>query len=387
MANSVICRAVPRDGANDSSRNGANIPLQGAGVCFWAHSVTDIEFSTAEPRGLAHPAASDPIAPWRQVGLLCLLQLVAWTVIPALVNRTPPTDTLESFLWGREWLVLSYKHPQLPSWVLQIVYHLTGSYVWSGFLASQIAVCLAFPFVYLLGRDMMGARAALAGLLLLPVTGYYSWGTRQFNHDVAQIPFWAALSWLLWRAERDNRLGQWIAFGLVAGASLYAKFTTGLILLFALAWMIAEPRARRRLATPGPWIALALSIVVAAPIFVTLVRDHFIQFAYAAVSDSWSVSHHGKFYYVGVQLALFVVFPFALWSSGLIGRRPSTLEGSSILLADARARRYLLWMGLGPAALLVLASPFVGVGEAWSKPMYSLVGLVVVAYLGRRLTR
>lgn len=323
----------------------------------------------------------------RMVVLLCLVQFVLWTVVPALLNRTPPTDTMESFLWGRQWLLLSYKHPQLPSWLLEITYHLTGSYVWTGFLLSQVAVCVTFVCVYGLGCEIMGDRAALAGLLLLPTTGFFNWGTRQWNHDIAQLPFWAAICWLLWRAARDNRLRDWLLLGLVAGAGLYAKFSTGLIILFGAAWLFVEPQARRRMASRGPWIAMALVTLFALPIFIDMARMKFIQLTYASTSNDWVLIHRGRLYYIGVQLALMIVFPFALRFSGLWKRGAEEPAGvGPILVEDRRARHYLLWMGLGPALLLMLCSPFTGVGEAWGKPMYNLVGLVAVAYLGARLS-
>lgn len=325
--------------------------------------------------------------PARLLSLLCLAQVAIWTVVPALVDRTPPNDSLEEFLWSREWMLLTYKHPQLPAWLTSITYHLTGSYIWGGYLLPQLAVCVTFALVYALGRDMMGPRAALAGVLLLPVTGFFSAGTRQFNHDIAQLPFWAGIAWLLWRAAREDKIGWWVLLGTVAGAGLYAKFSTGLLLLFGALWLFCEPTARRRMATPGPWIAMAIVIAFTIPLILGMERANFVQLTYVAGRDDWVLGHRGRLYYIGVQAALMLFFPVALWTSGLLSRGANEAAGASpALLEDRRARSYLLWMGLGPALLLCGASLFVGVGEAWGKPMYDLVGLVAVAYLGRRLT-
>lgn len=335
----------------------------------------------------AVPPRRFALAPGKVLSLLCVLQLLVWTIIPALVDRTPPTDWLEEVLWSREWMLLTYKHPQLPAWLTAIMHWLTGSYLWGGYLLPQIAVCLTFLLVYAFGREMMGRQAALAGVLLLPVTGFFSAGTRQFNHDIAQLPFWAAICWLLWRAAEQERIGRWVLFGVVGGISLYAKFSTGLILTFGLIWLVADPTARRRMASPGPWIAIALVLAFSVPIFVVMARMHFMQLTYAIGRDGWVLTHRGMLYYTGVQLTLLILLPIALWSAGLLRRRRKA-DGttSAVLLEDRRARLYLLWMGLGPALLLCIVSLFAGVGEAWGKPMYDLVGLVAIAYLGRRLT-
>lgn len=317
---------------------------------------------------------------WRLVAV----QVLAWTVVPALVNLTPPTDTVESYLWGREWRLLTYKHPQMPGWILDILHRLTGNYVWGHFFASQLMVALTFLAVYALGREMMGPRAALAGVFLLPVTGIFSWGTRQFNHDVAQMPFWAAIAWLLWVAARRDRMGWWVALGLVGGIGLYAKFQVALMLIFGLVWLLADPRARRRLAGPGPWVAMGLVLAFTVPIFVQMARDDYMQLSYAFGRTGQTLVQRGRFYFIGVQVALMILVPVALWSVGLIGRRAAPAAGQS-RLADPQARGFLLWMGLGPITLLLALSPFLGIAEAWSKPMYSLVGLVAMGFLGGRL--
>ncbi|MGX7873674.1 hypothetical protein ACVDG5_013725 [Mesorhizobium sp. ORM6] len=53
--------------------------------------------------------------PWYLLALLCLVQILCWTVVPSLVDPAPPADVVEGFMWGREWVLLTYKHPQLPA--------------------------------------------------------------------------------------------------------------------------------------------------------------------------------------------------------------------------------------------------------------------------------
>lgn len=334
----------------------------------------------AQPQGFERSATTWL---WR----LIIVQVLVWTLIPALVNITPQTDTLEGYLWGREWPFLTYKHPQLPAWLLQITHDLTGSYTWGHYFLSQAMIAATFLAVFALGRDMMGPRAALAGVLLLPTTGFFSWGTRQFNHDVVQMPFWAGFAWLLWKAARTDRLGWWVALGVMGGAGLYAKFQVALILIFGLIWLIANPTARRCFAGKGPWVAIAIVLAFSVPLFVAMAHDHFMQLAYAIGRSGESMQTRGRFYFIGVQIALMLIFPLALRSSRLIGGRAERIAGTgSLRLGDAQGRGYLLWMGLGPICLLMVISLFSGAAEAWSKPMYTLVGLIAIAFLGGRLT-
>jgi 4-amino-4-deoxy-L-arabinose transferase-like glycosyltransferase len=319
------------------------------------------------------------------LALLCALQIVLWTVMPALVDVAPPRDVVEGFMWGREWVLLTYKHPQLPGWLLEISHLLTGSFRWPQFTVSQLTVTATFVLVYLLARDMLGRSRALVAVLLLPSMYFFEWPTPQFNHDYAQMPFWAAVCWLLWRGVNRSGPGWWLALGLVAGVGMYAKFSTGLLLVFGGLWLLSDARGRARLATPWPWLGLAVFLGVVAPLAIELVRVDFLPMTYAATRDAWIMVNRARLYYIGVQLAGLAAFFAVLALAGLFQRpAPGTMVAAGAPL-DRRSLGYLLWMGVGPAVLVMIASLFTGVGEAWGTPMYNLFGIVAVALLGQRL--
>lgn len=324
--------------------------------------------------------------PWMVLAFLCLAQVACWTIMPALVDVGPPRDVVEGFMWGREWVLLTYKHPQLPCWLLEIGRLLTGSTRWPQYLISQLMISATFILVYRLARDIMGPPRALAAVLLMPTIYFFGWPTPQFNHDYAQMPFWAGICWLLWRSARDGRPGWWLALGLVSGVGLYAKFSTGLLLSFGAAWLLYDTRARSRLATPWPWFGLVVFLGLAAPLAVALYRFDFLPLTYAEHREAWVLAHRARLYYIGVQLAGLSAFFIVLVLSGLLPRpdrwQPTAPPNEA---PERRAVIYLLWMGLGPALLVMAASLFTGTGESWGATMYNLVGAIAVALLGGRL--
>src|SRR5262249_29623953 len=220
------------------------------------------------------------------VALLITGQIVAWTLAPALTHSSPPLDVVEGYMWGREWVLATYKHPALPSWALEASRILTGAIGWPAYLLSQLCVAATFLFVYLLGRNLMGPSRAAAGTLLLTGVAFYAWPTPEFNHNLAETPIWAALPWALWHAVNARSSLWWVLSGALAALGMYAKFSTALLLVVLAAWILADPQARARLRTPGPWLALLAFAILLAPMAVWLNANAFAPLHYAALRST-----------------------------------------------------------------------------------------------------
>src|SRR6266850_1682315 len=80
----------------------------------------------------AHPALL--------VAMLAAGQIVAWTLAPSLIHSAPPLDVVEGYLGGHEWVIGTYKHPALPSWVLEASRLMTGVVGWPAYLVAQLFV-------------------------------------------------------------------------------------------------------------------------------------------------------------------------------------------------------------------------------------------------------
>ena len=142
--------------------------------------------------------------PERGLLALVLAQIMFWTLAPALSHTAPPLDVVEMYAWGREWVVATFKHPNLPGLVLEPLRLLLGQAGWTAYLVSQIFIAATFSTVFALGRDIMDAPRALAGTLMLTGVYFFSWVTPEFNHNVAQMPLWALTMLFLWRATTNG---------------------------------------------------------------------------------------------------------------------------------------------------------------------------------------
>ncbi len=212
-----------------------------------ARFLTDLhEFPGPCPSACAPPA-------WA-LGLLAYV--AAWTVLPALLAPSMPFDVVEGIAWGHEWQWGYYKHPPLPAWLLYPAYVGLGKF--GPYLGGQLSIVLALVYVYRLARELLGPeRAGLAAALLYGVA-YYTWPTLSFNHNIAQIPVWAALAWHAHAAMQRNRTRDWVWLGVWAGLGLLTKYSSAVMLACLAAYLVLGPQ-RRLLRQRGPWLALVVA--------------------------------------------------------------------------------------------------------------------------------
>ncbi len=333
-----------------------------------------------------HLDLSDPTS---LVRMLVAGQVVLWTLAPALTHSAPPLDVVESIMWGREWVLATYKHPAMPSWVLQAFWQLTGSVGWPAYFASQLFIAATFVLVFLLGRDLMGPARAAAGTLLLTGVAYYAWPTVEFNHNVAETPLWAGLPFALWRAVERRSIVWWVLAGAFAAGGLYAKLSTGLLLATAAAWLVFDADARRSLATAGPYVGLAVFVVLVIPLDHWLLVHDFLPFKHAAHRMAQPGGRSVPAFLANVALNLagmLVILTYA----GLIGKRAKARSADQPAAGEApvgrRERHFLAIFTAGPLLLALLGATIAqsGLKTAWGSSMFNLAGLWAIAAISHR---
>jgi 4-amino-4-deoxy-L-arabinose transferase-like glycosyltransferase len=331
--------------------------------------------------------------PGALVGLLVVGQIAGWTLAPALTHDAPPLDVVEGYMWGREWVAATYKHPALPSWLLEASYLLTGAVGWPSYLIAQLFVAATFIFVFLLGCDLVGPQRAGAGTLLLTGIAYFSWPTVAFNHNIAEMTFGAALPWGLWRAVERRSIAAWTIFAALAAASLYAKLAAVILLVLVLAWIISDTRARHSVLTAGPWVGLGVFVILIAPLAFWLVAHDFAPLKYASLRLT-RLAGDGVHVFLANVVLNFLPMLAMLGIAGMIGPRPLPKPSSedarqALPPIGDRELRYLLLFTAGPLALTVIGATLSGsnVRSAWGSQLFSLVGLLAVALCADRFNQ
>lgn len=317
----------------------------------------------------------------RAVWVTLVLFVLLWTVIPTLLHSAPPLDVVESGTWGRELVLTSYKHPNLPGLLIEATYMLSGQYGWPQYLLSACAGALTVWLIFLLGKDLFGAPAGAAGAVLLFGCYYFTWPIPEFNHNIAQLPIWAAVTLLLWRAVRDDRPWLWLMLGLVAGVGLYAKLSMLSLIAAGGIWLLVDASARTRLLGLWPWVGLLVFASTAAPLaWLVLAGDGSGLVQFVAQSGAQG---GGPIGFLLAQLADLVPMLVAAAVALALPRRrqASVVSGVPDL---ARVRLYLAIMFFLPLLTAAAAAVTTGAKDMWGTPMLNLAGLGLVACVPSR---
>jgi hypothetical protein len=310
------------------------------------------------------------------------IHALVWTVLPALFFLNLPLDLIEALVYGREWQLGYDKLPPLPWWMVEATYRLFGPDLFY-YLLAQATVVSAFALVWAMARPLVGPVGALVSILIIDGLHYFTFTAPKFNHDVIQLPFWALAGYAIWAALRHGRMLHWVLLGLAVGVAFWAKYFVVVLVAPLALFVLLDRDARKALATPGPYVAAAIALVVMAPHLVWLVRNDFLPFAYA---DARAVHFKGPLDYLikppkFLLSQLGFLVPSLLIAAPYLRRDVRAADGSTAP-ADAFDRRIVTLLAFGPALTVVLLSLVGGRDTVamWGYPLWLFLGLWIVLY-------
>ncbi len=334
-------------------------------------------------------------------GVFLAVHFAVWTALPSLLYANLPLDLIEALTYGREWVLGSDKLPPLPWWLVEIMYRLFGTDV-AYYALAEIVVIIAFALVFATARALVGELRAFIAVLIIDGLHYFQYTAAKFNHDVIQLPFWALAGYAFLAALKRRQLRYWLLLGFAFGGALWAKYFVVVLAAPYALFLLFDRDARPAWRTPGPWLGMALALLIASPHVVWLFENHFVPFHYV---DARSAPAHGFFdhilhpaFFAAGQL--FFLLPTLLIAAMFLWPSPAPQasglheEGDGGAHADAFDRRLVTLIAFGPATamLALIAASGRGAVTMWGYPLWLFLGLWIVMFLprpvdARRLTR
>lgn len=198
-------------------------------------------------------------------GLIIVIHMLVWTLVPTLVNRNLPLDVVEALAWGHEWEWGYEKHPPLSAWAAEAAAVLGNGVDAPLYLMSQICIGLGFWGMYRLGKRLFGPAVGLLGLLAMEGIVYNNFTSPELNVNVVQFPCWAWALDSFWLGVHTRQLRWWLLLGGCVGMALLGKYLAVFLALPLLIFLVISPAGRASWKTAGPYLALLTAIGVFGP--------------------------------------------------------------------------------------------------------------------------
>ncbi|MBI1774328.1 MAG: glycosyltransferase family 39 protein [Proteobacteria bacterium] len=313
-----------------------------------------------------------------------MLQLLAWTLIPALVTDNASLDVIEGFAWGHEWQWGYHKGPPLFAWLLELTRLAGGTSLWGVFLLSQVCLAVMFYGVWRLASDILGDDDAIIAVLLLATIYYFNFPTPEFNPIILEFPFTALIGWIGHRALKQDRSGDWALLGALTALGMLSRYSIVTLLIPMAMFMLNHPAARRLLMRPGPYIALGLAILLISPHLLWMHAHGYESVAY--VQDRARVAAdplNGVVFAARFALSqLFALAPvgFLVLILTQIRAGPADRIVAIAREPDSFDRLYISVLALGPFAFSIFISIVTGHGlrSMWGAPLWVWITLWVI---------
>lgn len=310
--------------------------------------------------------------------------LILLTAIPSIFYTVLPLDTVETIMWSHPFSMGNAKHPPLAAWLAGIFTVVFAHADFAMYLLSQTMLIIGFVYMYRLGKEFFSTEKAVFSVILLSTIIFYTFDSAKFNVNLPHMALWPMMTFYCYRGIKNDRMSDWILFGVVSALSVLSKFF-GFVLLFALFLFIVTGRDTRKFfRRPGPYVAFAVFLIVLTPYIVWLVQNNFLPFTYITgrVSEKELNPVVNFLTMLGENLYPFAMPLLLLWLTmdhplrSLLKFRPRDLRPS-----DPVAARLAVCVQFTPIAILTLmAGTGMMIDSMWAYPVFFITGFFLMAF-------
>ena len=309
--------------------------------------------------------------------------LTVWTLIPTFSNVNLPLDTIEHLAWASNLDWGFNKHPPLVAFVLEFFFQIFGSQDWAYYFLSQIFVVSTFFIVWIFSKEFFKNQTySLISIFLLEGIYFYNFTSPEFNVNVCQLPFWALSVLYAWKGFKDNKILDWLLFGLFAALGILSKYLF-IYLLIAMDvfffYMIIKKKINFK-----SLISLIPFFLILFPHLIWLTENDYITITYGlnrtGIGDQNFLDHFlHPFIFLAKQTGILI--PFFVMSLFLFSKFKTKFNFKDKKLL------FLLSINIIPIILIFLTSLIMGVKirTMWMTPFYLFFGVLFVYLFQRKI--
>jgi len=213
-------------------------------------------------------------------------------------------DESYQWLWSKHLALSYYSKPPLIAYA-----QFLGTTIWGDtalgvrFFSPVIATLLGLALLRFFAREA-NARAGFFLMLMLSAAPLLAVGSVLMTVDSLSVSCWTLAMLAGWRAVRENaRTRDWLRVGLWMGLGFLSKYTGLFQWLCWAVFFVLWPPARRQLRRPGPYLALALNLLLALPVVIWNWQHQWITVTHVAGDAQVGVPWKPTLRYLGEFLA------------------------------------------------------------------------------------
>ncbi len=302
------------------------------------------------------------LSPARTALLLVAASLLFHVAYAGLVALSPQEAYYWS--WSRRLALSYFDHPPLAAWTIRAATEIFGDER----ARHPAGGGAATPASSSSSSSWPGGASSASGLrcwpppsaLLAPIT---SLGQVVITPDAPLLSGWAACLYFTVRAL-DEEDGRWLlAAGLATGLAALGKYTAFMLVPQLGLALLLDPRGRRLIASPWPWLGLALAALAFSPVLLWNADRHFVSFLFQSEGRTSTFAFRpvlvGRF--IGLQaLSVSPLLWLALMAAPFLAARRWREPGWRVAAT----------FSLPLVLLMLVISPFHWVKMNWGAPAY-----------------
>lgn len=279
------------------------------------------QLGQSNPRKVGWPKQLAIVAVLMLIASFCLFHSLGFALFEPdeARNAQLALNALES----GDWLSLElnqepyWDKPPFQIWAIASSYQMFGVNQWSTRLPGAFAALLTILMTIVIGKRLVGFRAAAIGALLLILTAGFLFTGRYVTMDSALTTTTTATLMLGFLAIRDRfSKSLAVAAGIACGIGVLTKGPVAIALCFppliAASWLLAKQPQQSKLRNRWLWFAIP-TCLISAPWFIatSLVHPDFLTYFFwqhHIVRFTAAFNHRGPFWFYAVGIFVFM-FP------------------------------------------------------------------------------
>lgn len=331
----------------------------------------------------------------RLAGLALLTLTVLRLVLAAYLPLAPDEDYY--FLWAQHLQAGYFDHPPMVALWIKAGTAIAGNTPLGIRLLGPVSAALGAVLLWDAAEQLAPGRGIIA-TALLNATLLIGAGCIIITPDTPLLFFWTAGLTACARLIRSGNPRWWLAVGLAAGGMLLSKYTAPLFIAAVFLWLVTRPEGRHQLATPWPWAATVLALLIFTPNIVWNATNHWVSFLKQGGRETtFDPGRAAQFFgeLVGSQIGLCTPLIVALATCGIWRLRHDAAPGARLvfwltIVPGAVMLEHVLsnrvqgnWVAiLYPSACLAAAMLPAGLLARWLKPALGLgFAFTAIAYV------